>query len=760
MIRLYSLIICLILVSLQLSAKEVAGVDMESLERPNEISLSSQEILKERRLKRDIRSALRQINLGELEAQTKDEFSKLLDKTIDRSDVRKAGEKKVAEGEARLKKAAGELQEIYAEAQARAELTSEARSKGLLHEWTSTDGRTLTASFVSLSSDAVTVMTDDGKEFAIPLKLLVKSDWSVAKILDSGRGFSTTGFLETIASGNTSELKYFIEAGYEPPAEIHGEAFLECIALEQSSLMLRLLIDYGLNVNSHSADGSTPLSHAVQVKKVAIVRTLLAADADPLLKDTSEPKLSPIVWSLHKWDPVISSLLFLQDEEKLGEFLASLSGYLNNEYFKPLSVDTAKKLQEIVDGKKIHYSDLQTFRLSLLGLEMTINDLEKVMIAKKLRPLVISYHTQDFYRHTIGRNQEYIDSILETWEEQHQAGEHAASYSLALAYLEGWGDLEDPQRAEDYLTVAIAGEHTASMILMGEIFETGLLGDKKLFAAYDLYRQAAGLTDPMGMVKLGYCFEEGISVDRDLSKAIVWYERAIENGSTEGMAQLGRCYLNGIGVEKNARLGLEWYSKAAEANNLSAMFFLGKELLLGNEVRKNTNEGLNWLKRAADFGEQSALLALGIAYSDGTVRTDSELANSYFKEAAEKGEVEAMYRFANNLQDGIGITKNEEEAFEWYEKAAENGHLAATNELAVCYSAGKGVRQNQRKAFDLFKEASSKGFMQATANLAVCYAKGLGVPVDEEKSTRLSLEVINSNDASAKDILKLLPTEK
>lgn len=760
MIRFYPIFLVLLLSLNQLCAKEVAGIDMDSLERPSGISLSSQDILQEQRAKRNVRAALRLISAGEIEANTEDDFSKLLNRTIDKSDVREAGQKKIAEGEAMLKKAASELQEIYTAAQNRAELTFEARNSGMLHEWTSTDGRTLSASFVRMSAGVITVRTGDGTEYNIPMDRLVERDWSVAKILETGRGFNTVGFLETVASGNTAELDYFIAAGFQPPPEIHGEAFLQCVALEQSSAMLETLIDHGLNVNSYSADGSTALSQAVQAGKLPSVRILLQAGADPLLCDTQEPALSPIVWSLHKWDPVITALLFLESEERLDGILASLGDFVNTEYFKPISVEKAQQLQEIVNGKELPYTELEKFRLSLLGLEMNINDLEKVMIAKELRPLVISYHALGYYRHTIRRNQEYIDSLIDIWDKQHEAGKLPATYTLALAHLDGWGAIGVRERTEDYLNTAIKGEHTPSMILMGEIFEEGLLGTVDAFKAYDLYRQAAGLSDPLGMVKLGHCFENGISIERDLSKAITWYERSIENGSTEGMAQLGRCYLEGIGVRKNAILGLEWYTKAAEANNPSAMFFLGRELLIGQEIRKNVSDGIEWLKRAAEFGELDALLPLGIAYSDGTVKKDLELANAYFKEAAERGDLESMYRLANNLRDGAGVPQNKEKAFEWYGMAAAKNHLDSINQLAVCYSSGSGVAQDQRQAYNLFKKAASLGHMQATANLAICYAKGLGVSVDKEESARLELQVRNSNDEEAKNILKILQREE
>ena len=756
MIRISLVLLFLPLICTTSFSETVGGIDLETLERPGDVALNSQEILNEQSARRSIREALRLISDGKVEAETEDDFSKLLDKTIDKSDVREAGRAKIKEGEKMLAQAAARLKEIYAGARERAELTEEARNRGMMHEWTSTDGRTLNAGFVSLADESVTVVVQTGDEYTIPLERLVKRDSWVAKIFDLGRGFDTTGFLKTIESGSIKELDYYVKAGFEPPREVHGEAFLKAIELDQDERVLQRLIELGLEVNSTSSAGRSPLSHAVLKADLPAVRILLQNEADPLIRDSEAPALSPIVWSLHKWEPVITTLLFKFSEDTLDGFLSSLSGFVSKDYFQPVSLETAKKIQDIVSGKTFPHEEVQALKLSLISLDRTISAFERVMMVKEMRPLVISFHNFGFYRYTIRRNQEFIDSLIEVWKKQHEAGEHAASYSLALAFLDGWGRPKDPEVALQYLNSAIAGGHSPSMILMGEIYEQGLLGEVDADRAYQYYLDAVGQNDPLGMVKVGHCYEQGLSVARDPRKAVVWYERAIESGSTEGMAQLGRCYLEGIGVVQNTRLGTEWYAKAAEANNPSAMFFLGKALLRGEDMRKDTKAGIKWLQQAADFGELAALVPLGIAFSDGTVREDLRTANLYFREAAERGDAEAMYLFANNLRDGNGIRKDETQAFQWYQRAAAQGHLEALNQLAVCYSSGVGVEPNQKKAFDLFERASKRGHMQATANLAIRYANGLGVPVDKDASARLYLQVMNSNDSTAKQMLRIL----
>jgi TPR repeat protein len=206
---------------------------------------------------------------------------------------------------------------------------------------------------------------------------------------------------------------------------------------------------------------------------------------------------------------------------------------------------------------------------------------------------------------------------------------------------------------------------------------------------------------------------------------------------------------------------LEWYSKSANANNLSAMYYLGDYLIAGEGARsRNAKIGVEWLKKAADFGDRFALNRLGEVYSDGTVKEDEPRASRYFLEAAERGDVAAMYAIAGRLAVGTGIDKDDVAAFKWYEKAAANGHNKATIRLAICYSSGKGVARDAKKAFKFFKQAAVDDDMEAIANLAVCYASGLGTAVNEEESTRLYLEVLNSGNQTAIAIVEVLKKEE
>ena len=92
-------IFCALIFCADLTAKTVAGIDLSTLERPAGLQLDYQTGLREQAAKRNLRKALELIKIGEQEAETEDYYSKFADKTIDKSDVRASGAKKIREGE-------------------------------------------------------------------------------------------------------------------------------------------------------------------------------------------------------------------------------------------------------------------------------------------------------------------------------------------------------------------------------------------------------------------------------------------------------------------------------------------------------------------------------------------------------------------------------------------------------------------------------------------------------------------------------------
>ena len=56
---------------------------------------------------------------------------------------------------------------------------------------------------------------------------------------------------------------------------------------------------------------------------------------------------------------------------------------------------------------------------------------------------------------------------------------------------------------------------------------------------------------------------------------------------------------------------------------------------------------------------------------------------------AEQGDPEAQYRVAIMYQGGLGMAKNDTQAFKWMREAAEKGHALAQHGLGFMYMEGE-----------------------------------------------------------------------
>ena len=65
---------------------------------------------------------------------------------------------------------------------------------------------------------------------------------------------------------------------------------------------------------------------------------------------------------------------------------------------------------------------------------------------------------------------------------------------------------------------------------------------------------------------------------------------------------------------------------------------------------------------------------------------------------AEQGVSEAQHRIAIMLQNGLGMVRNEAQAYKWMEEGAKQGHALAQHGLGFMYMEGDCVAKNSEKS--------------------------------------------------------------
>src|SRR6266540_3241798 len=155
----------------------------------------------------------------------------------------------------------------------------------------------------------------------------------------------------------------------------------------------------------------------------------------------------------------------------------------------------------------------------------------------------------------------------------------------------------------------------------------------------------------------------------------------------------------------NIKKGFELYNEAA--GNIE-----NDERLL-NDLDKFSH----WYQKAAENDNKVALYKLGELYETGNDIKDELLAFEFYKQAAEKGYVNAMFRLGYCYDYGIGTDIDKKKAFDLYEIVAEKGNRDAQKSLVLLYEYGKDTQNNIDIFNYWYKKVIKNGFQEVKENL-------------------------------------------
>ena len=81
------------------------------------------------------------------------------------------------------------------------------------------------------------------------------------------------------------------------------------------------------------------------------------------------------------------------------------------------------------------------------------------------------------------------------------------------------------------------------------------------------------------------------------------------------------------------------------------------------------------------------------------------------------------------------MEKDSSRAVELFKEAAMRGNAEAMNSYGMCFFTGDGVGQDDSVAVRWFRASAARGFPPAMDNLSACYDLGRGVRKDATEST-------------------------
>lgn len=129
------------------------------------------------------------------------------------------------------------------------------------------------------------------------------------------------------------------------------------------------------------------------------------------------------------------------------------------------------------------------------------------------------------------------------------------------------------------------------------------------------------------------------------------------------------------------------------------------------------------------FWASGAVVLVALVWAIGRVAASAgeEVELLILRDAAERGDVDALVDYGDRLATGRGTTPDVRAALEWWARAALNGHVGAMVRVADRVAVGDGVPADPPKAFELWRRAAERGHAGAMARLARATETGLGV---------------------------------
>ncbi|KAG1151672.1 hypothetical protein G6F37_000122 [Rhizopus arrhizus] len=212
--------------------------------------------------------------------------------------------------------------------------------------------------------------------------------------------------------------------------------------------------------------------------------------------------------------------------------------------------------------------------------------------------------------------------------------------------------------AKHLLERAFDKGYTMAAVQIGSIYmqEEKLAGgknmngqDPKVFA-YEWYKKAADLLNPMACHKVGYFLEQGIGCEKNLELAIGYYKKAFDEGYPDSAHNLGlihQGFMNETAAFKDIKKSIEYFERAKQwgyspsCNALGRMYLLmSKNAELAEEAGNPGSEPEDY--DAANNGDADAMLMLGLIFGSKDYGLyDMDKAQNYMELALVRGDLQA-----------------------------------------------------------------------------------------------------------------------
>jgi len=176
---------------------------------------------------------------------------------------------------------------------------------------------------------------------------------------------------------------------------------------------------------------------------------------------------------------------------------------------------------------------------------------------------------------------------------------------------------------------------------------------------------------------LGVLLVEGVFVEKNLKRGLELLRSAAKKGDPEAQYRLFITYASGdIGLPITTEI-IDFLISSASQNHPRSQLYLSYDRLAGEYLQRNVDKAKYWADMAVQNGEPLAkevqFLLSSSFFQSGSKSRDKEIAFKALKTISDEGFTIVSFLLGLSYYQGLGVNKNDDEAFKWFSVAAYRG---------------------------------------------------------------------------------------
>ncbi len=231
--------------------------------------------------------------------------------------------------------------------------------------------------------------------------------------------------------------------------------------------------------------------------------------------------------------------------------------------------------------------------------------------------------------------------------------------------------------------------------------------------------------DAVSQNEVGGWYYRGRHVKQNYEEALQWWSKSAKQGNAQAIGNMGLCYQTGHGIAADSLKATQLYQKSIKNGNAA---------LLKQHVE------------LAQKGNVFSDMLVASCYQNGIgVTKSNNNAIPFLTNAANQNCVIAQRDLALLLLN----SKKPEAAAPWFKKASDNGDVSSTFYYGKMLVEGLGIQANKKEGANYLLNAAETDFPQAMYYVGNCYMNGDGLTKNTEQALKWYKLAAGKNNAHA-----------